>query len=96
MDKKTFHEDDKLAILAATLLVDAMEEAEGSKLPFRLDPLKAEKLMRVSANTLEGLHIFGPHSLFSFLNQTKTPGGDRLLQIWLRQPLRDPEDIQAR
>ena len=35
-------------------------------------------------------------SLFKVLNKTKTPGGERLLKVWIRQPLTDISKIQER
>ena len=35
-------------------------------------------------------------SLFKVLNKTKTPGGERLLKVWIRQPLTDIAKIQER
>lgn len=47
----------------------------------------------------ESLHIGGNasnNSLFGVLNQCKTKMGSRLLEIWLRQPLVELEEIQKR
>jgi DNA mismatch repair protein MSH2 len=47
-----------------------------------------------------GLNLLGgpgqPMSLFKVLNKTRTSGGERLLRVWLRQPLTDRLKIEER
>ena len=52
--------------------------------------------MRIDQRTVAGLNLFDEpgrpeNSVFHILNKTRTPGGSRLLQTWIKQPL-----IQAR
>ena len=63
---------------------------------FTLGRIDVGGVMRMSHTTLEGLHIFGRHSLFSVLNHTRTSGGERMLTRWLRQPLAKAKDINYR
>ena len=92
VEKSHLISEDKNGLLAATLLADVMDD----DLKYELHTMNVSKIMRISQNTLEGLHIFGAKSLFQILKMTRTVGGERLLRIWLRQPLRDPSDIQER
>ena len=54
--------------------------------------------MTVSARTMRQLNVVPPSnpSLFSVLNETGTPMGERLLISWLERPLRVPEEIHKR
>jgi len=70
---------------------------------FCLELLSSATFMRLTSRAMMGLNVFpspsnpSPHSsLFSILNQTRTPGGARLLQQWLKQPLLDPVMINER
>jgi len=70
---------------------------------FCLELLSSSTFMRLTSRAMMGLNVFpspvnpAPHSsLFSILNQTRTPGGARLLQQWLKQPLMDPVMINER
>lgn len=40
------------------------------------------------------LSIFGPFSLFQFLNRTQTEGGEDVLAHWLKTPLTEPRHIR--
>ena len=92
VEKSHLLSEDKNGLLAAALLADVMDE----EIKYELHTMNIAKVMRISQNTLEGLHIFGAKSLFQILKCTRTVGGERLLRIWLRQPLRDPQEIQNR
>jgi len=76
-------------------------ETHSSK--FYLELLSSQNFMRLSPRAMLGLNIFPPpikssmhSSLYSILNQTRTPGGARLLTQWLKQPLLDPILINER
>ena len=57
-----------------------------------------ELLFSVTFTRIASLNVSpSPHSsLYAILNQTRTPGGGRLLQQWLKQPLLDPVMINER
>ena len=69
---------------------------------FSLEPLSSSTHMKLANRTLTSLNVFpspsNPNapSLFSILNRTRTAGGVRLLQQWLKQPLLDPVLISER
>lgn len=69
---------------------------------FRHTPYNQELYVKLDDTALRSLHIFpaaaGPKtaSLYGLLNQCKTGQGSRLLEQWLRQPLRSREDIESR
>jgi len=105
-DLSVLERDHGLAVRAGPLLFDLIQQAEltshsaGKKRKrgmFKVEMLDAGDFMRLSASTLEGLHVFqGGTSLFSVLNYTRTAGGERLLRFWLRQPLRRAADVRHR
>ena len=69
---------------------------------FCMEPLSSSTLMRLTGRTMKSLNVFpspiNPNhpSIFSILNQTRTPGGGRLLQQWLKTPLMDSVMINER
>eukprot|EP00090_Calanus_glacialis_P000024 TRINITY_DN10022_c0_g1_i1.p1 TRINITY_DN10022_c0_g1~~TRINITY_DN10022_c0_g1_i1.p1 ORF type:complete len:917 (-),score=322.44 TRINITY_DN10022_c0_g1_i1:110-2860(-) len=70
---------------------------------FCLELLSSATFMRLTSRAMAGLNVFpsptnpSPHSsLYAILNQTRSPGGGRLLQQWLKQPLLDPVMINER
>ena len=69
---------------------------------FTLETLSSSTFMRLANRTLNSLNVFpspltpSAASIFSILNQTRTAGGARLLQQWLKQPLLDPVLINER
>merc|ERR1719352_225024 len=74
-----------------------------SSAKFCLELLSSATFMRLTSRAISGLNIFpaptnpSPHSsLYDILKQTRTPGGGRLLQQWLKQPLLDPVMINER
>ena len=59
---------------------------------FRVEMLNTQDFMRIDNRTVTGLNIFDEpghsgSSIFHILNNTRTPGGMRLLQTWIKQPL---------
>lgn len=59
---------------------------------FRVEMLNTQDFMRIDNRTVTGLNIFDEpghtgSSIFYILNKTRTPGGMRLLQTWIKQPL---------
>ena len=77
-------------------------KVDTSSAKFRLEPLSSSTFMRLAGRTIKSLNVFpsptNPNhpSIFSILNQTRTPGGVRLLQQWLKSPLLDPVMINER
>ena len=69
-------------------------EGEENKLKVLQVPL--DDFIPLSSSTLEGLNVFGEHSLFNLLNETRTQGGTRLLKRWIKQPLKKIQMIQDR
>ena len=69
---------------------------------FCLEPLSSSTTMRLTGRTMKSLNVFpsptNPNhpSIFSILNQTRTPGGGRLLHQWLKTPLLDHVMINER
>lgn len=58
-----------------------------------------ESGFQVDKQTQDDLNILGKYkinSLFSLFNGTRTVGGERLLESWFRQPLRDARAINQR
>jgi DNA mismatch repair ATPase MutS len=58
----------------------------------RVEQLKLSEYMRIDSRTLVGLNLVEDpsqpgHSVFDILNRTRTPGGCRLLNSWVKQPL---------
>ena len=102
-DLGVLEKDGSQSLRTGTLVTDLLEAAQTDEGPkkktfrFALEVVNAGGFVRLSASTLEGLHVFeGAKSLFSILNHTRTAGGDRLLRTWLRQPLKWPKDIRRR
>ena len=68
---------------------------------YRVDVLKPTDYMRIDQRTVQGLNLFDDvgsvgTSVFHILNKTRTPGGARLLQSWIKQPLTEVAGIQER
>ena len=68
---------------------------------YRVDVLKPSEYMRIDQRTVQGLNLFDEPgfvgtSVFHILNKTRTPGGSRLLQSWLKQPLIQVDRIRER
>ena len=69
---------------------------------FSLTTLSSSTHMRLANRALTSLNMFpspsspSAPSIFTILNQTRTAGGARLLQQWLKQPLIDPVLINER
>ncbi len=102
-DLSVLERDENQSVRTGQLVADLLESAQSEEGPnkkavrFSLDIFKPDQFVRLSASTLEGLHIFeGAKSLFSILNRTRTSGGERLMRNWLRQPLCKAEDINRR
>jgi len=69
---------------------------------FSLESLSSSTYMKLANRSLTSLNVFptqvAPNapSIFSILNQTRTPGGARMLAQWLKQPLLDADLITER
>jgi len=77
-----------------------VNEAKEEKL-FRVNVLKPSEYMRIDQRTVAGLNLFDEpgrpeNSVFHILNKTRTPGGSRLLQTWIKQPLIQVDAIKER
>ena len=84
-----------------TSLLDYVKLPRGCLL--LIAPFEAENRMRLDETALRALHVFSPRnkgseqSLFGLLSkETRTGAGKRLLEKWLRQPLRNAEQIIQR
>ena len=68
----------------------------------KLEFLDCQEFIRFNYQADAGLHIFetgdsyNAISLFKLLNRTRTSGGERLLRMWLKQPLTSKERICER
>ena len=63
--------------------------------------LKPSEYMRLDQRAVHGLNLFDEpghvgSSVFNILNKTRTPGGSRLLQSWIKQPLIHVDAIKER
>lgn len=62
--------------------------------------INIESFVHLNGQAVSGLNIFETGnqsmSLFKVLNKTRTAGGERLLRVWLRQPLTDRLKIEER
>ncbi len=62
--------------------------------------LDVEGFVHLNGQAVTGLNLFETGnqsmSLFKTLNKTRTSGGERLLRVWLRQPLTDKLKIEER
>ena len=63
--------------------------------------LKPSEYMRLDQRAVHGLNLFDEpghqgSSVFHILNKTRTPGGSRLLQSWIKQPLIQVDAIKER
>lgn len=92
-DPVVLERDERLSIIAGSLLP---MNTEAGKSLMTLQILPVTNHMKVSHTTLQGLNIMGEKSLLKVLNHTRTPGGSRMLQKWLLQPLLKVPDIQRR
>jgi len=88
------------ALRAVMTYLGVMAET-GDSAKFRLEEFKHSEFMRIDARTVTGLNLLDipgqpTSSLYKILNRTRTPGGNRLLQSWIKQPLRDVDKINER
>lgn len=99
-------EQDKsqMALAAAGAILQYVKDTQRSALPHIRALKKPEDahLLQLDATTIRNLELTknlsgGEHNtLFSVLNQTKTPMGSRLLRRWLHEPMRCRNAIRAR
>ena len=73
------------ALRAVMTYLGVMAET-GDSAKFRLEEFKHSEFMRIDARTLSGLNLLDipgqpTSSLYKILNRTRTPGGNRLLQV---------------
>ena len=65
-----------------------------------IEVINLEDCVHLNGQALSGLNLFDTPrqamSLFKVLNKTRTTGGERLLRVWLRQPLTDMNKIKER
>ena len=108
--KRLFSTKSKLDLLRADHLISGALSAvftylgvdTGSPAKMTLTTLSSSTHMRLANRALTSLNMFpapsapSAPSIFSILNQTRTAGGARLLQQWLKQPLMDPALINER
>lgn len=98
-------EHSNLALKAASGLVNYLSllAADSNLKSFKYCQYDIDAYLKLDETALKSLHIFNrtssglkSGSLFGLLNQCKTGQGTRLLDQWLRQPLRSKEAIDAR
>jgi len=68
---------------------------------YNVELLNLTDYMRIDHRTVDGLNLFDytglvGASIFQILNKTRTPGGARLLQTWIKQPLIQLDMIRER
>ena len=65
-----------------------------------METINVEGFVHMNGQAVSGLNLFETASqsmsLYKVLNKTRTPGGGRLLRVWLRQPLTDKLKIEER
>lgn len=65
-----------------------------------IELINTDDFVHLNLQAVSGLNIFDVSgqamSLFKVLNKTRTSGGERLLRVWLRQPLTDKLKIEER
>ena len=65
-----------------------------------IEVINLDDYAHLNGQAVTGLNIFDTArqsmSLFKVLNKTRTTGGERLLRVWLRQPLTDKLKIEER
>jgi len=88
----TFTESPLSSSVCSALLKYLGLHADPNGKVFRAELLNTQDFMRVDNRTVTGLNMFDESgqvgsSLFYILNKTRTPGGTRLLQTWIKQPL---------
>ncbi len=93
------------AIIALANAIGYIKETQKTEVEFLKLPqlIVPEGYLSLTGQTIRNLEIFGNirqsdagFSLFSVLNNTSTPMGNRLLRNWLLQPLALAEKIEAR
>jgi DNA mismatch repair protein MutS len=98
-------QDDPLAADALWAALRRAEAAEGRRLSHltRIEAMSPSGLMRVDPRTVRQLDIVAPEGpqaagsdLWSWINLTATPMGERLLLSWVRAPLADGQAIAER
>ncbi|PRP77323.1 DNA mismatch repair protein Msh2 [Planoprotostelium fungivorum] len=83
-------------------MVDEKEKKKGKR--YKLSSFQFDCYMRLDAAALEALNLFPERgeslkkttNLFGLLNHCLTPMGSRRLSQWIRQPLKDKEQIENR
>lgn len=88
----TFTESPLSSSVCSALLKYLGLHADSNGKVFRVELLNTQDFMRVDNRTVTGLNMFDESgqvgsSIFYILNKTRTPGGTRLLQTWIKQPL---------
>ena len=91
-----------VAVKAFALLKIHLKGHELEDLMKRVEFLDCQEFIRFNYQADAGLHIFetgdsyNAISLFKLLNKTRTAAGERLLRMWLKQPLTSKERICER
>lgn len=95
-----FLSDSPIAIEAISAIVTHLD-IQQSFSEYTVSHFNAEEFLRLDTKASEGLHVFASDNskqmhLFRTLHHCRTSGGERLLRMWLAQPLRDAARIRAR
>ena len=76
------------------LTVDLVDEGQ------KVETIDDDGYVKLNGQAMQGLNIFETASqsmsLFKVLHKTRTTGGERLLRVWLRQPLTNKAKIEER
>ncbi len=97
-------EQQSQALKAASGLIQYLQllNSDSNLKAFKFIEYHPDSYLKLDETALKSLHVFDTpglpknSSLFSLLNQCKTKQGSRLLEQWLRQPLRCKEAIEER
>lgn len=100
--------EDKKALLALERLLKVLELEKDptNKNQFTIEVMKLHKFMKLDQPVINALLIFpkdmdkriiaGNNTIFEILNICKMQIGTRCLKRWMRQPLQDREELEAR
>ena len=101
-NKKQAYANHDIAVKAFASLKMQAKGTELEDMMKNVEFLNSQEFIRFNHQADAGLHIFetgesyNAISLFKLLNKTRTAGGERLLQRWLKQPLTSKERICER
>lgn len=99
LDKSSPCKDMKIAVKAMALLKHHLR-LDSSLGANHVQPLDIDEFVRFNSQADAGINLMDSAdsaiSLFHVLHKTRTAGGERLLKVWLRQPLTSKQKIDER